>query len=236
MTIKREYAFYKGVSMDCIERSKEIRSLTMQCIASIGVGHIGGCLSLADLLAVLYTKHMNIDPKNPHMKGRDRLVLSKGHAGPALYATLASFGYFPKEELNTLNKIGTKLPSHCNMNLTTGVDMTTGSLGQGFSTAVGMALAGCVSKKDYYTYAILGDGEIQEGQIWEACMYAGGHGLDHLIGGRWIPIIIAIIIAMLVYVAVVLKIGTLSDADIEALPMGARLLRLCRKLRLMPAE
>lgn len=179
MTIKREYAFYKGVSMDCIERSKEIRSLTMQCIASIGVGHIGGCLSLADLLAVLYTKHMNIDPKNPHMKGRDRLVLSKGHAGPALYATLASFGYFPKEELNTLNRIGTKLPSHCNMNLTTGVDMTTGSLGQGISCAVGMALGAKLAREKARIYCVIGDGESQEGQVWEAVMFAAQNKLNN---------------------------------------------------------
>ena len=92
--------------MDCVERAKEIRRLTLECIASIGVGHIGGSLSIVDTLAVLYTKHMRVDPSNPKMKGRDRLVMSKGHAGPALYATLASFGYFPKEELKTLNKIG----------------------------------------------------------------------------------------------------------------------------------
>ena len=133
----------RSLIMDCIERSKEIRRLTLECIASIGVGHVGGCLSVADLLAVLYTKHMNVDPSDPQMKGRDRLVMSKGHAGPALYATLASFGFFPKEMLKTLNKIGTRLPSHCNMQLTPGVDMTTGSLGQGISCAPGGAERDC---------------------------------------------------------------------------------------------
>ena len=158
--------------MDCVERAKEIRRLTLECIASIGVGHIGGSLSIVDTLAVLYTKHMRVDPSNPKMKGRDRLVMSKGHAGPALYATLASFGYFPKEELKTLNKIGTKLPSHCNMNLTTGVDMTTGSLGQGISCAVGLAIGSKIAKDKARIYCVIGDGESQEGQVWEAVMLA----------------------------------------------------------------
>ena len=116
--------------MDFKQRTREIRRLTLTCIASLGVGHVGGSLSIAEALSVLYSKHMSFDPKNPGMEGRDRLVLSKGHAGPALYATLASFGFFDKEELKTLNRLGTKLPSHCNMLLTPGVDMTAGSLGQ----------------------------------------------------------------------------------------------------------
>ena len=125
--------------MDFKQRTREIRRLTLTCIASLGVGHVGGSLSIAEALSVLYSKHMSFDPKNPGMEGRDRLVLSKGHAGPALYATLASFGFFDKEELKTLNRLGTKLPSHCNMLLTPGVDMTAGSLGQGISCGVGLA-------------------------------------------------------------------------------------------------
>ncbi|MEG2014818.1 MAG: transketolase, partial [Clostridia bacterium] len=167
--------------MNTLERSNEIRQLTLRCMASIGQGHVGGSLSIADVLAVLYSKHMRIDPKNPKLEGRDRLVLSKGHAGPALYATLASFGYFPKSELDTLNKLGTKLPSHCNMVLTTGVDMTAGSLGQGMSAAVGMAIGSVIKKDDATIYCIVGDGELQEGQNWEAAMYAGNRHLGNLI-------------------------------------------------------
>ena len=169
----------RSLIMDCIERSKEIRRLTLECIASIGVGHVGGCLSVADLLAVLYTKHMNVDPSDPQMKGRDRLVMSKGHAGPALYATLASFGFFPKEMLKTLNKIGTILPSHCNMQLTPGVDMTTGSLGQGISCAVGMAIGAKIAREKARVYCVIGDGESQEGQVWEAVMLAAHRKLGN---------------------------------------------------------
>ena len=153
----------------------------MTCIGHLGVGHIGGCLSIVELLAVLYFKEMNIDPQNPKMEGRDRLVCSKGHAGPAVYATLANRGYFDKSELLTLNQGGTHLPSHCDMNLTVGIDMTTGSLGQGFSCAVGAALGSKMSKDGAVIYAIIGDGESQEGQIWEAAMFAGAKGLDNLI-------------------------------------------------------
>jgi len=130
---------------------------------------------------VLYDKHMRIDPKNPKMEGRDRLILSKGHAGPTLYATLALKGYFPLEELLTLNKGGTKLPSHCDMEKTVGIDMTTGSLGQGFSCAVGIALGSQIKKDDATIYTIIGDGESQEGQIWEAAMFAAHKKLDNLI-------------------------------------------------------
>lgn len=159
----------------------EIRKLTCQCIAHLGVGHIGGCLSIADLLAVLYYSVMNIDPKNPNKDNRDRLIVSKGHAGPAVYAALASKGYFDKSELKTLNKINTNLPSHCDMNKTPGIDMTTGSLGQGFSCAVGVAIASELKQDGSYIFSIIGDGESQEGQIWEAAMYAAHKKLDNLI-------------------------------------------------------
>ena len=161
--------------------AKEIRALTIECIASIGQGHIGGSLSIVDALTVLYYKHMNIDPSNPKKEGRDRLVVSKGHAGPGVYATLAHKGYFLKEELSTLNKIGTNLPSHCDMNKTPGVDMTAGSLGQGLSCACGMALGSRLAKDGAYIYCIIGDGESQEGQIWEASMFAAHEKLDNLI-------------------------------------------------------
>jgi len=160
---------------------RQIREQTVRCIGSIGVGHIGGCLSLAEILGSLYFKHMHIDPDNPKMAGRDRLIVSKGHAGPAVYATLALRGYFPVDELLTLNASGTNLPSHCDMNKTVGIDMTTGSLGQGFSCAVGIAVGSKLAKDGATIYAIIGDGESQEGQIWEAAMFAGNHGLNNLI-------------------------------------------------------
>ena len=163
------------------QKAKEIRALTATCISALGAGHIGGSLSIVDVLTVLYYKHMNIDPKNPKMDARDRLVVSKGHSGPAVYATLAHKGYFEKDELYTLNKFGTNLPSHCDMNKTPGVDMTTGSLGQGISCALGMALAAKMRKTDEYIYAIIGDGESQEGQVWEAAMYASQKKLDNFI-------------------------------------------------------
>lgn len=161
--------------------AKEIRALTVECIASIGQGHIGGSFSIVDALTILYYKHMNVDPKNPKMEGRDRLVVSKGHAGPAVYATLAHKGYFPKEELKTLNKIGTNLPSHVDMNKTPGVDMTAGSLGQGISCACGLALGSKLKQDGATIYCIIGDGESQEGQVWEAAMFAHQQKLDNLI-------------------------------------------------------
>lgn len=167
--------------MDLVSICKDIREDTVRCIGSIGVGHIGGCLSLVEILATLYFKEMNINPKNPKMEGRDRLVVSKGHAGPAVYAALANRGYFDKSLLLTLNKNGTSLPSHCDMNRTIGIDMTTGSLGQGFSCAVGVALGGKIKKDNAYIYAIIGDGESAEGQIWEAAMFASHKKLDNLI-------------------------------------------------------
>ncbi len=163
------------------EQAKEIRKLTLECISEFGSGHIGGSLSIVDVLTALYYKEMNIDPKNPKKEGRDRLIVSKGHSGPAVYATLASRGYFPLEELKTLNKIGTNLPSHCDMNKVVGVDMTTGSLGQGISCAVGVALGSKIKKDGAYIYSIIGDGESQEGQVWEALMFATNKKLDNLI-------------------------------------------------------
>lgn len=143
-------------------------------------GHPGGSLSAADILTYLYFEEMNIDPKDPAKADRDRLVLSKGHAAPGLYAVLAGRGYFPKEDLETLRHIGSHLQGHPNMNDTPGVDMSTGSLGQGVSAAVGMALASKVWNDGYRVFAILGDGEIEEGQVWEAAMFAGNHQLDNL--------------------------------------------------------
>ena len=166
---------------DLREICKDIRCDIMTTIGHLGVCHFGGCLSLVEVLAVLYFQEMNIDPANPKMPGRDRLVCSKGHAGPAVYAALANRGYFPKSELLTLNQGGTHLPSHCDMNLTTGIDMTTGSLGQGFSCAVGVALGSKLEDDGATIYAIVGDGESQEGQIWEAAMFAAAKKLDNLI-------------------------------------------------------
>lgn len=163
------------------EKAKEIRKHTIDCIATLGVGHIGGSMSIADLVAVLYFDQMNIDPKNPQKPDRDRFVLSKGHGGPAVYSALALKGYFPMELLHTLNQPNTDLPSHTDKNRTIGIDMTTGSLGQGFSVSVGMATAVKMDNSPFYVFSVIGDGESQEGQIWEAAMFAGNHGLDHLI-------------------------------------------------------
>ena len=162
-------------------QANAIRRLTVQAIGAVGVGHIGGCLSLAELLSVLYFEQMNIDPANPKKPCRDRLVLSKGHAGPALYAALTLKGFFDESVLMTLNQPGTKLPSHCDMNLTPGVDMTAGSLGQGISCGVGMALAARQRGYDSYVYAVIGDGESQEGQVWEAAMAAAHFKLERFI-------------------------------------------------------
>ncbi len=159
----------------------QIRKLTIESIAHLGIGHVGGSLSIADALAVLYFDQMNIDPANSQKQDRDRFVLSKGHGGPAVYSTLALKGYFPLELLYTLNQPNTNLPSHTDKNKTVGVDMTTGSLGQGFSAACGMATAVQIDKAPYYIFTMIGDGESQEGQIWEAAMFAGSRKLDHLI-------------------------------------------------------
>ena len=159
----------------------EIRLATVECIKSRGFGHIGGSLSVCDALAVLYGDIMNVDPKDPHKADRDKLVCSKGHAGPAVYATLALKGYFPKEDLLTLNRPGTNFPSHCDMHKTTGIDMTTGSLGQGTSEAVGLALGDRLQGRDCTTYLIVGDGEADEGQVWEAAMFTAAKKLTNLV-------------------------------------------------------
>ena len=161
--------------------SADIRIWTIRTIAKAGFGHIGGSASLADVLAVLYGGAMKIDPANPKWEDRDWFVLSKGHCAPALYATLALKGFFPMDWLNTLNKGGTNLPSHADRIRVPGVDMSTGSLGQGISAAVGIAWANRLQGRDSYTYCIVGDGECNEGQIWEACQTAAHCGLDHFI-------------------------------------------------------
>lgn len=163
------------------EFAKEIRIQALQALSNLGFGHIGGAMSAADVIAVLYGKVMNIDPKNPSWEDRDYFVMSKGHAGPALYATLALSGYFPLEELETINTNGTRLPSHCDRNNTPGIDMSTGALGQGMSTAIGIAHGNKLLNKDNYTYLLIGDGECDEGQIWEGALYAPQHKLNHLI-------------------------------------------------------
>ena len=159
----------------------QIRLNTMTQFKARGFGHIGGAFSIAEVLAVLYGNVMKIDPTNPHWKERDYLVLSKGHAGPALYATLALKGFFPQEWLTTLNQPGTRLPSHADRNLTPGVDVTTGSLGQGLSVAAGIALSLKSDDKTNKVYCIVGDGECNEGQIWEAAMFAAHHKLPLIV-------------------------------------------------------
>ena len=159
----------------------QMRADIIEMLAAAGSGHPGGSLSACDILAVLYFDKMNIDPAHPDDPDRDRLVLAKGHAAPALYAALSQKGFIPHEDLITLRKSSSYLQGHPNMNITPGVEMSTGSLGQGLSVANGMALAGRLDKRDYYVYCIMGDGEIQEGQVWEAAMSAGHYGLDHVI-------------------------------------------------------
>lgn len=149
-------------------------------VHSAKAGHPGGSLSATEMFTYLYFKEMNIDPKNPQWEERDRFVLSKGHTAPGLYATLAHRGFFPVEELTTLRQIGSRLQGHPNMNMTPGVDMSTGSLGQGISAAAGMALAAKHQGKTNRVYTLLGDGEIQEGQVWEAMMLAAHYHLDNL--------------------------------------------------------
>lgn len=172
--------------MDAVTKKQlQIKACTVRMGVIEGVfnaksGHPGGSLSVADILTYLYFDHMNVDPKNPKDENRDRVVLSKGHTAPALYAVLANKGFFPVSEIKNLRKPGAMLQGHPSMNRTPGVDMSTGSLGQGISTAVGMALAGKIDKKDYRVYTVLGDGEIEEGQVWEAAMFAAAKGLDNL--------------------------------------------------------
>lgn len=169
------------VKKDLERFALEIRKETVRAIGTLGVGHVGGALSICDVLAVLYGSEMKVDPADPHKEDRDWLVCSKGHAGPAVYATLALKGFFPLEQLLTLNKPGTNLPSHCDMNRTPGIDMTTGSLGQGASSAMGIACGNRKKGLSNYTYLILGDGESQEGQVWEAALFAAQRKLSHLI-------------------------------------------------------
>ncbi len=159
----------------------KIRMETIRALGKVGAGHIGGAMSMADLMAVLYGGVMRVDPEQPRWPDRDWLVVSKGHSGPSLYAALALRGFFPVEELITVNTPHTRLPSHCDKNKTPGVDISTGSLGQGMSTAIGVALGNKTQGKDSYTYLVLGDGECQEGQVWEGALFAPQHRLDHLI-------------------------------------------------------
>lgn len=161
--------------------AEEIRLATLETFEALGFGHVGGAMSVVETLAVLYGGRLKHDPKNPSWPERDRYVMSKGHAGPALYATLALRGYFPMDVLKTLNKPGTSLPSHCDRILTTGVDMTTGSLGQGASSAVGIALGQRLKGYDARTYLMLGDGELNEGQVWEALSLAAFKKLNNLV-------------------------------------------------------
>jgi len=163
-------------------QAMKIRTVGLEMVKTARSGHIGGAFSLSEIMSVLYFDKMNIRPEDPKWEDRDRFVMSKGHCTVALYPTLALRGFFDLELLKTFRKADGHLSGHVEMKYVPGVDMSTGSLGQGFSTALGMALAGRVSGKDYYTYAVLGDGEIAEGQIWEACLYADAHKLDHLIG------------------------------------------------------
>lgn len=161
--------------------AEEIRVLTLKEFRTLGFGHVGGSMSVIETLAVLYGEEMKIDPKNPRWEDRDWLVMSKGHAGPALYATLALKGFFPEEEVYTLNKPHTNYPSHSDRNKTIGVDMTTGSLGQGVSTAIGATLGNRIDGRDNYTYLFVGDGECDEGQVWEGMQFAAHYKLDKLV-------------------------------------------------------
>ena len=161
--------------------ANEVRKGIVTGVHAAKAGHPGGSLSAADLFTYLYFEEMNVDPKNPQDPDRDRFVLSKGHTAPGLYATLAHKGYFPVEDLVTLRHIGSHLQGHPCMQHTPGLDMSSGSLGQGISAAVGMALSAKLSNEDYRVYTLLGDGEIQEGQVWEAAMFAGARKLDNLV-------------------------------------------------------
>ena len=171
--------------------TQEIKQLSiLACKVRMGIiesthaakcGHPGGSMSATEMFTYLYNKELNVDPANPKWEDRDRFVLSKGHCAPGLYAALAHRGFFPVEDLLTLRKVGSYLQGHPNMNTVPGVDMSTGSLGQGISTACGMALAAKVQGKNYRVYTLLGDGETQEGQVWEACMFAAHYKLDNLV-------------------------------------------------------
>lgn len=170
-----------GMKKDLQKLALKIRIGAVEEFKARGFGHVGGSLSVADVLAVLYGAVMKVDPKDPKMEGRDKLVCSKGHAGPAVYAALAIKGFFPYEDIKTLNQPGTDFPSHCDRNKTPGVDMTTGSLGQGTSLAVGMAMGDKIKGRDSRTFLIVGDGEIDEGQVWEAAMFTAGKKVNNLV-------------------------------------------------------
>lgn len=168
-------------NLELEKMANEIRKDIVTAVHSAKSGHPGGSLSSADIFTYLYFEEMNVDPANPKWEDRDRFVLSKGHVAPGLYSTLAEKGYFPKEDLKTLRHTGSYLQGHPDMKHIPGIDMSSGSLGQGVSVAVGMAAAGKYDKKDYRVYTLAGDGEIQEGQIWEAAMWAGHRKLDNLV-------------------------------------------------------
>ena len=161
--------------------ANEVRKGIVTAVHAAGAGHPGGSLSAADIYTYLYFEEMNIDPKDPKNPDRDRFVLSKGHTAPGLYSVMAQKGYFPVEELTTLRKLGSRLQGHPSMQYLPGLDMSSGSLGQGISVACGMALSAKLDNKDYRTYTLLGDGEIEEGQVWEAAMFAGFRKLDNLV-------------------------------------------------------
>lgn len=167
-------------NLELAKAANRVRKGIVSSVHSAKAGHPGGSLSAADIYTFLYFEEMNVDPQNPKDPDRDRFVLSKGHTAPGYYSTLANRGFFPVEDLLTLRKLGSYLQGHPDMKHIPGVDMSSGSLGQGISAAVGMALAGKMDKKDYRVYTLLGDGEIQEGQVWEASMFAGARNLDNL--------------------------------------------------------
>jgi transketolase len=170
----------KQKALELKKTATRIRKHIIEQVFSAKSGHPGGSLSCTDILTVLYFDEMRVNPKDPRWEDRDRFVLSKGHCAPALYATIALKGFLPEEDLKTFRKIDSYLEGHPSMSYVPGVDMSTGSLGQGISTAVGMALAGKIDNKDYRVYSILGDGELQEGQVWEAAMAAAHYKLDNL--------------------------------------------------------
>lgn len=173
--------FDEKMELDLRRFALKIRIGAVEEFKARGFGHVGGSLSVADVLAVLYGAVMKVDPENPNWAERDKLVCSKGHAGPAVYATLALKGYFPYEDLKTLNQPHTNLPSHCDRLKTRGIDMTTGSLGQGTSLAVGMAMGDKLKGRDSRTFLIVGDGELDEGQVWEAAMFTVGKNINNLV-------------------------------------------------------
>lgn len=168
-------------NLELQKTANEIRKGIVTAVHAAKAGHPGGSLSAADVYTYLYFEEMNIDPKDPKKADRDRFVLSKGHTAPGLYSTLANRGYFPVEDLKTLRQIGSHLQGHPCLQHTPGIDMSSGSLGQGISTAVGMAMSAKLSNESYRVYTLLGDGEIQEGQVWEAAMFAGHRKLDNLV-------------------------------------------------------